>query len=63
MNLASILIIDDEADNFDVIETLLIGQDYQLHYVSSGQEAIANLDTFRPDLILQNVMNVLIGLS
>ncbi len=56
MNLASILIIDDEADNFDVIESLLSGQDYQLHYVASGQEAIANLDTFRPDLILLDVM-------
>jgi PAS domain S-box-containing protein len=56
MNLASILIIDDESDNFDVIETLLSGQDYQLHYVASGQEAIANLDTFRPDLILLDVM-------
>ncbi len=56
MNLASILIIDDEADNFDVIETFLFNQNYQLHYAASGQAAIANLDTFRPDLILLDVM-------
>jgi diguanylate cyclase len=52
MNKQSILIVEDEPDNFDVIETLLgssedIGaetQDYQLHYAASGQEAIASLD-------------------
>ncbi|MBD2187024.1 response regulator [Pseudanabaena mucicola] len=56
MNLASVLIIDDEADNFDVIETLLSDQDYQLHYAASGQDAITYLDTFQPDLILLDVM-------
>lgn len=72
MNKVSILIIDDEPDNFDVIETLLsVGvektaattanlsdsnQDYQLHYAASGKEAIALLDTFKPDLILLDVM-------
>jgi PAS domain S-box-containing protein len=56
MNLASVLIIDDEADNFDVIETLLFNQNYQLHYAASGQDAIAHLDTFQPDLILLDVM-------
>lgn len=72
MKKPSILIVDDEPNNFDVIETLLsIGvdktsaseanssqenQDYQLHYAASGQEAIANLNTFKPDLILLDVM-------
>jgi len=56
MNLASVLIIDDEADNFEVIETILNTQDYQLHYAASGKDAIAYLDTFRPDLILLDVM-------
>ena len=41
MNLASVLIIDDEADNFDVIETILNNQDYQLHYAASCKDAIA----------------------
>ena len=56
MNTPSVLIIDDEPNNFDVIETLLSEQDYQLHYAASGQEAIASLDIFDPDLILLDVM-------
>ena len=52
----SILIVDDEPDNFDVIETLLHNQDYQLHYAASGPEAIASLDIIKPDLILLDVM-------
>ncbi|MFB8793622.1 MAG: hybrid sensor histidine kinase/response regulator [Microcoleus sp.] len=56
MSQFSILIIDDEPDNFDVIETLLSERDYELHYAARGQEAIAMLDTFNPDLILLDVM-------
>lgn len=56
MNNSSILVIDDEPDNFDVIETLLNQQNYRLHYAAGGREAIASLDTFAPDLILLDVM-------
>ncbi|NUN64526.1 EAL domain-containing protein [Pseudanabaena biceps] len=67
MNNPSILVIDDEPDNFDVIEALLgqpeesnksdpSNQDYQLHYSASGKDAIAALETFQPDLILLDVM-------
>ncbi|UNU23563.1 hybrid sensor histidine kinase/response regulator [Microcoleus vaginatus] len=56
MSQFSLLIVDDEPDNFDVIETLLSEQDYQLHYAASGQEAIASLDLFNPDIILLDVM-------
>ena len=52
----SLLIVDDEPDNFDVIETILSNEDYQLYYAASGQEAIAFLDTYNPDLILLDVM-------
>jgi len=52
----SILVIDDEPDNFDVLETFLSYQEYRLHYAASGREAIALLDTFQPDLILLDVM-------
>ena len=55
-NKFSILVVDDEADNFDVIEILLFNQNYQLHYAASGQDAIASLETFKPDLILLDVM-------
>ncbi|MGI0488022.1 hybrid sensor histidine kinase/response regulator [Pantanalinema rosaneae CENA516] len=53
---ASILVIDDEPDNFDVIETLLHSAGYQLHYVPSGQKAIRYLPSFQPDVILLDVM-------
>lgn len=52
----AILIIDDEPNNFDVIETLLGDQDYQLYYAASGQEALASLASYNPDLILLDVM-------
>ena len=53
---ASVLIIDDVADNFDVIESILSNQDYQLHYAANGRDAIAGLSIFQPDLILLDVM-------
>ena len=56
MNRPSLLVIDDEPDNFDVIEAFLSNQDYRLHYVASGHEAIAFLETFEPDVILLDVM-------
>lgn len=56
MTIASILIIDDEPDNFDVIETFLDQQNYQLHYADNGEEAIAALPILQPDLILLDVM-------
>ncbi|AFY73304.1 diguanylate cyclase (GGDEF) domain-containing protein [Synechococcus sp. PCC 7502] len=52
----SILVVDDEPNNFDVIEAFLGDHDYSLHYAANGQEAIAGIDTFNPDLILLDVM-------
>lgn len=52
----TILIVDDEPDNFEVVEILLFKDGYHLHYVSSGREAIAQLDIINPDLILLDVM-------
>ncbi|HEY9644025.1 MAG TPA: EAL domain-containing protein [Coleofasciculaceae cyanobacterium] len=56
MHQPSILIIDDEPENFDVIEALLPEQGYVLHYASSGQAAIDSLEIFQPDVILLDVM-------
>ncbi|MFB2771513.1 response regulator [Pelatocladus sp. BLCC-F211] len=52
----SVLVIDDEPDNFDVLETLLDGENYQLHYAPSGQQALDRLHSFQPDVILLDVM-------
>jgi two-component system sensor histidine kinase/response regulator len=56
MNTPSILVVDDEPNNFDVIETFLNEQDYILHYAAGGQEALDSLNIFLPDVILLDVM-------
>ena len=56
MAYSSVLVVDDEPDNFDVIESLLSDRPYQLHYVSNGIDALASLDLFQPDVILLDVM-------
>ncbi len=56
MSSYSVLVVDDEPDNFDVIEALLPSETYQLHYANCGKDALASLDKFDPDLILLDVM-------
>ncbi len=55
-NYPSILIVDDEPNNFDVIEALLDNEDYDLNYASSGYKALERLEIFHPDVILLDVM-------
>jgi two-component system, sensor histidine kinase and response regulator len=55
-NGASILIVDDEQNNFDVIEILLFKDGYQLYFVQSGKEALEFLKTHQVDTILLDVM-------
>ena len=56
MNAPSILIVDDEPNNFAVIAAQLSDCDYHIHYASSGQQALSSLDIYNPDLILLDVM-------
>lgn len=56
MNQPSILVVDDQPRNFDVLESLLSSQNYELHYASSGQEALESLELIPLDLILLDVM-------
>ncbi len=56
MSTPSILVVDDEPYNFDVIEALLSSQSYELNYVADSSQALASLETFQPDLILMDVM-------
>lgn len=55
-NQPRILIIDDEPDNFDVIDVLLESEGYELSYASNGKRAFALLKAFQPDVILLDVM-------
>jgi signal transduction histidine kinase len=52
----TLLVVDDEPDNFDVIEILLFKENYQLHYVSSGKAALNFLAEKLPDVIILDVM-------
>ncbi|MEI6381253.1 MAG: EAL domain-containing protein [Cyanobacteriota bacterium ELA615] len=56
MVLPSILVVDDEPHNFDVIEALLFDKSYDLNYSSNGSEAIQSLELIQPDVILLDVM-------
>ena len=53
-----ILIIDDEPDNFDVIDTMLTDDNFTIFYSASGTEALEkfNAGIFHPDLILLDIM-------
>jgi diguanylate cyclase len=51
-----ILVIDDEPDNFEVIEALLHRENYQLSYANSGQQGLDRLAAATPDVILLDVM-------
>ncbi|MEB3164307.1 MAG: hybrid sensor histidine kinase/response regulator [Prochlorothrix sp.] len=53
---ATVLVIDDEPDNFDVVEALLYEENYDLHYASSGENIFARLARVDPDVLLLDVM-------
>ncbi len=52
----SILVVDDEPNNYDVIESLLYNQGYQLHYAEQGKIALRQLQQIKIDLILLDLM-------
>ncbi|MGA1264458.1 MAG: hybrid sensor histidine kinase/response regulator [Prochlorothrix sp.] len=53
---ATVLVIDDEPDNFDVVEALLYEENYDLHYASSGENIFARFARVDPDVLLLDVM-------
>lgn len=52
----TILVVDDEPDNYDVIESLLHREPYTLLYASSAERARSIVELVPPDLILLDVM-------
>lgn len=56
VKIPSILVVDDQPDNFDIIETLLADRNYQLYYAASARNAVELLETLKIDLILLDVM-------
>lgn len=50
-----ILLVDDHPDNLEILEDVL-GDDYEIATAASGEEALALAQTFRPALILLDIM-------
>lgn len=50
-----ILIVDDHPDNLEILEDVL-GDDYEIATAASGEEALELAETFRPALILLDIM-------
>lgn len=52
----SVWVVDDEPNGFEVIELLLRREGYHLTYFNSGQDALTQLASSLPDVILLDVM-------
>jgi signal transduction histidine kinase len=53
---ATILMVDDEPQNLDLLEALLLPHGYRLLRAAAGEEALAAVRAERPDLVLLDVM-------
>jgi len=53
---ASLLLVDDRPENFDVVQVLLHGEGYELNYAASGRRALDRLAYYTPDVILLDAM-------
>lgn len=51
-----ILIVDDEPDILELLEYNLIKEGYQVQMASNGKEAVQTAKSFKPDLILMDIM-------
>jgi len=54
-NLPKILVVDDDQTNLKFLKEIL-EDDFQLHAVSTGEEALKVIDDFKPKIILLDVM-------
>lgn len=56
MTTARVLIVDDEPNIVTSLEFLMTRSGYQTMVARDGDEALAAVETFRPDLVLLDVM-------
>ena len=52
---AKLLVVDDDQDMLRLLESWLRKVDYEVHTVSSGAEALAQIEVNRPDLVLTDL--------
>ena len=50
-----ILVVEDQADNRQIIRDMLAPTDYEITEVESGEEALTAIAKRRPDLILMGI--------
>jgi two-component system, cell cycle response regulator DivK len=50
-----ILVVEDQADNRQIIRDMLAGTDYEITEVENGEEALAAVAKQQPDLILMDI--------
>jgi two-component system, OmpR family, alkaline phosphatase synthesis response regulator PhoP len=53
---ATILVVDDNSDNVEILRALLESRGYTVASAMDGRSALAKLDEVRPDLVLLDVM-------
>jgi CheY-like chemotaxis protein len=52
----TVLVVDDDADIRSVVSELLIDEGYQVKTAINGKDALATLSSWRPDVILLDLM-------
>lgn len=61
MSKAKILVIDDEPDFLELVKIRLEANDYQVKIMSTAKDVLADVHTFKPDLILLDLLMPGIG--
>lgn len=51
-----ILIADDEPINQELLEAFLVSEDYELEFANDGLDTLEKIESFKPDLVLLDVM-------
>ena len=56
-----ILVVEDQADNRQIIRDMLAPTDYEITEAENGEEALASIAKQRPDLILMDIQLPVMG--
>ena len=52
MNVPTVLVVDNDQENLDLVEQALAGEDYKIHRVRSGPDAIGLMMSTRIDMVI-----------
>ncbi len=51
-----VLVVDDDADSRSMVRTILEANSYEVREATGGKDALSQLESFKPDLILLDIM-------